>query len=407
MNKFDFLDRFHQQEKLDVDAVLLEEFAGQVGGEIVKTAAGSYLEVVSTFNANYRHGDTHLETILGSGAVNLEYFEINEPAQKIGVNEILFIDAETTGLSTATGTVAFLVGAGYLDDSVFKIHQFFLPDYPDEAAMLDALADLIGERRCLCTFNGKCFDLPLLETRYLMQKMPVPFADSLQIDLLHSSRRFWRGCFADTTLQTLEKELLGFYRYDDTPGYLIPQLYFDFLKSGQAKPLAGVLQHNRHDIISLLFLLQATQKYLDDAPRFNYYSPREALLISRYYYRRRDFTASCEVAAAQFGNRADEETTVKLGIHLAGLQKRMAAYEEALATYRRLSRARGEARLLALESAAKLLEHQFHDLAAAGKATLAALDYLDSSLANIPDDRILFWYETLKKRRQRLLRKLR
>ena len=179
---------------------------------------------------------------------------------EVDINEAVFVDAETTGLSTASGTVAFLVGVGYVTATGFIVHQFFLPDYPSEPALLEAITDLVDGRHLVVSFNGKAFDLPLLETRYTMQRMPTPFINMAHVDLLHVSRRFWRGRFVDNSLQTLEKELLGVHRYNDTPGYLIPQLYFDFLSTGNAEPLAGVLLHNRLDIVSLLFLMQTIQK---------------------------------------------------------------------------------------------------------------------------------------------------
>ncbi len=406
MNKFDFLDRFNKNEKLDIDRLAVEEFAAQTGGEVVRTESGRYLEVITEYNADYKHGARLLSAVLAGRQFNLGYFEINEQERTIELEDIVFVDAETTGLSTTAGTVAFLLGVGYIQNERFRLHQFFLPDYPDEPAMLEAIADLVENRSCVCTFNGKCFDLPLLEARYIMQRSESPFNEMDRIDLLHSSRRFWRGRFADTTLQTLEKELLGLYRYDDTPGYMIPQLYFDYLRTGDFDPLEGVLLHNRLDIVSLLFLLHATQKYLDDAHKYEYYSPGDAFLISRYLFRRRDFEGSCRAAAPQFTPGSKEQDAIDLGFHLGMVQKRLGMFDDALATYRGLAHARGEARLSALESTAMLLEHQFRDFREAEAVTLSAIEYLDSPIAEIPYDRVLYWNETLQKRRRRLLRKL-
>jgi uncharacterized protein YprB with RNaseH-like and TPR domain len=406
MSKFDFLDRFHKSEKLDPDRLAVSEFAAQIGAEIFKSDSGNYLELVTDYDANYCHGQESVASVLSCNEVNIGTFEINEADQPLDIREAVFVDAETTGLSAAAGTVAFLLGVGYVRDESFKVHQFFLPDYPDEPAMLDAVSDLVEDRSCVCTFNGKCFDLPLLETRYILHRRRTPFADMTRIDLLHSSRRFWRGRFADNTLQTLERELLGLYRYHDTPGYMIPQLYFDFLKHGESQPLEGVLLHNRLDIVSLLFLLRVTQKYLDDAQAFDYYSPEEAFLISKYLLRRGDLAGSCMAAESQFGRGKIDGTAAGLGFHLGVLQKRLGKFDDALSTYRTLSRTTGESRLRALEGAAKLLEHNFGDHKMACELTLSAIDYLDNPASKIPYDRVLFWNETLTKRHRRLLRKL-
>jgi hypothetical protein len=307
MNKFEFLDRFNKPERLDVDNVGLSDLAAQLNAEIINAGNGRYLYLSTEYNLSYCHGEKSLAAILTEPrAVNAAYFDPKAPDAPIDINHVLFIDAETTGLSAASGTVAFLVGLGCLDDDVFKVHQFFLPDYPDEPAQLEAVAELAAECEYLCTFNGKCFDLPLLETRFIMQRLGSPFNELPHIDLLHSSRRFWRTRVPDTTLQTLERELLGLYRYNDTPGYLIPQLYFDFLKHGRAEPLNGVMLHNQLDIVSLMFLLVATQRYVDNAPQFDYYSPEEALIFSRFHLRRRELERSCLAAGAQFDRNAGD-----------------------------------------------------------------------------------------------------
>jgi uncharacterized protein YprB with RNaseH-like and TPR domain len=407
MSKFDFLDRFNKPENLDIDREALTDLAEQLGGEIVRTAEGNYLNLIGEYRADFVHGDSSVSSVLESyPTFKVECFEPLLVDQQLKLDEVLFIDAETTGLSAATGTVAFLVGVGFVRDDQFVVQQFFLPDYPDEAAQLEAIAELVGEYTAVCSFNGKCFDLPLLETRYIMQRRQSPFGEMLHLDLLHSSRRFWRQRLPDVTLQTLEKHLLGLYRHGDTPGYMIPQLYFDFLRDGRAEPLHGVFLHNQLDIVSLLFLLVVTQRYLDQAESYDFYSPEEALSLSCFYLKQGRLKQSCRVAAAQFGASKLDESGAALGLHLSRLQKRLALYDDALATYRKLSGHRGEMRLLALEGAAKLLEHQYADLDGASRTVLAAQEYLDSPLAEIPYDRVLFWHESFGRRRLRLLRKI-
>jgi len=407
MSKFDFLDRFNQPQKLDPDHEALTDLASQLGGEIVNTSSGNYLQLIGEYRADFSHGDSRVGTLLDKHPeLRLDCFDPQRLDEQLKLSDLVFVDAETTGLSAATGTVAFLVGIGFVRGDQFVVQQFFLPDYPDEAAQLEAIADLVSNYKVVCSFNGKSFDLPLLETRYIMQRLSSPFEGMLHIDLLHSSRRFWRHRLPDVTLQTLEKSLLGFYRHGDTPGYMIPQLYFDFLREGRAEPLYGVFQHNQLDIVSLLFLAVATQRYLNQAEEYQFYSAAEALAISRYLLRQGRLENSCQAAADQFACCELDEEAEALGIHLSRLQKRLGQHEAALATFRRLAARPGEVRLLALEGAAKLLEHQFGDLETAGRTVVAAQEYLDNPIADIPYDRILFWHESLGRRRQRLLRKL-
>src|SRR4029079_6555483 len=108
--------------------------------------------------------------------------------------------------------------------------------------------------RAVVTFNGAGFDLPLLETRFVLARRRWPSALP-HLDLLKPARRVWTGWLADCRLGTLESAVLGLAREDDVPGGLIPMLYFDYLRSRRAAPLLRVLAHNRVDVLSLVALV--------------------------------------------------------------------------------------------------------------------------------------------------------
>jgi hypothetical protein len=131
--------------------------------------------------------------------------------------------------------------------------QHFMRDFDEEPALLAALRPLLERASGLVTFNGATFDLPLLETRFLMTRRRWPTLPHL--DLLRPARRVWNACLADCRLATLEREVVGVVREDDIAGGLIPALYFDFLRSRRAGPLGRVLAHNRDDILTLVGLL--------------------------------------------------------------------------------------------------------------------------------------------------------
>ena len=406
MSKFDFLDRFNRPNSLDVDVVAIDSFAAEIGGEILTNEFGRFLLLSTNYPAGFSHGTKSLATIFARPQFDLAYYDHNSATEQHPLSDFVFIDAETTGLSAASGTVAFLVGVAVVDDNRFTVHQFFLPDYPDEAAMLDAIAEIVEDRKIVVSFNGKSFDLPLLETRYRMQKMATPFSGMFHIDLLHVCRRFWKGRFDDTTLQTLERELLNAYRHNDTPGFMIPQLYFDYLRHGQSAPLEGVLLHNRLDIVTLLYLLDAVHQYLDNAEKSDFYSPLDALRISKFLHRRGNADLACRAAACQLSSGKPDDDQFSLCIHAFRLQKKLGQFDEALQTLKTLASVKGETRLIALNESAKILEHKKRTYELAAQTVLQALEYLDSPLAEIPYDRVSFWNETLQKRRQRLLKRL-
>jgi hypothetical protein len=167
---------------------------------------------------------------------------------------LVCLDTETTGLATASGTVAFLVGLGWWDGDRFRQVQLLLPDHPAEPGLLARLAAHIPPDAWLVTYNGRGFDWPLLVARYRMARMAAP-PHGGHLDLLPFVRRVFRHRMTDARLRTVETELLGTARHGDVDGWQIPGLYLDFLRGGDAWPLIDVVRHNREDVRSLARLL--------------------------------------------------------------------------------------------------------------------------------------------------------
>lgn len=224
-----------------------------VGGEIVDTGAGSILVVRRDYPLDHAHGrqPLHDAFAVSAEALNVIGRAGEAPADARG---LLFVDTETTGLAGGTGTYTFLVGVGALEDDRFVVTQYFMRDLDEEPALLAALAPRLETAAGLVTFNGTGFDLPLLETRFVLARRRWPAAVT-HVDLLRPSRRVWTWTFPDCRLATLEREALGLERADDVPGAMIPALYFQYLRLRHAKPLARVFAHNRDDVVALAALL--------------------------------------------------------------------------------------------------------------------------------------------------------
>lgn len=165
--------------------------------------------------------------------------------------DLLFLDTETTGLCGGAGTLAFEVGVGFLEERGMVIRQYVMRDYGEEAAMLRELAGLLERYPTVVTFNGKSFDLPLLESRMVMNRLRVRVCDRPHLDLLHAARRVYRLRLKRCNLASLEEAVLGQAREDDLPGAQVPQRYFDYLKTGEFALLEDVLRHNLQDVKSL------------------------------------------------------------------------------------------------------------------------------------------------------------
>jgi uncharacterized protein YprB with RNaseH-like and TPR domain len=212
---------------------------------------------------------------------------------EVDPGQILFLDTETTGLAGGTGTIPFLVGVSWWEKGGLTTRQFFLPEPGHEAAMLHELSVLAAGFRIVVTFNGASFDLPLLRTRSRLNRLDDPLADLVVWDLLVPSRRLYGNRLPDCRQQTLEREICLLKRTEgDIDGARIPQVWFDFLASGQAGLLSRVMTHNHRDMLGMgqLFNLVAAAAHsldngIDQTDNLNW---RDGWALGRISERRRD-----------------------------------------------------------------------------------------------------------------------
>lgn len=227
------------------------------GGRLVETELGACFVLDKVYPANYQHGRDNLSDLLNFSLETAARFNNDPQFAEMDFHDFLFLDTETTGLMGA-GTLAFMVGVAFWEGDAFVVRQYFLRDHGDEPAMLLLLAKLLEKRPGLVTFNGRTFDLPLLDNRYLMNRLDELGADLLErphIDLLPPARRLWRRRLGSCALGALEQTLLGVRRTEeDVPGWLIPSLYMDYLRTGDARELVRVFYHNRLDMLSMVTL---------------------------------------------------------------------------------------------------------------------------------------------------------
>ncbi|QRP65469.1 ribonuclease H-like domain-containing protein [Rhodanobacter sp. FDAARGOS 1247] len=168
---------------------------------------------------------------------------------------LLHFDTETTGLAGGTGTRAFMIGAADWLDGRFRIRQLTLTTMAAETAMLHTFAEWLSGDTVLVSYNGKCYDAPLLATRYRLARLPNPLAGLAHLDLLHPVRRHWKRQWPNCRLATAERQLLGVVREDDLPGAEAPAAWLTYLRGGSARNLRRVAAHNAQDLKSLAGVL--------------------------------------------------------------------------------------------------------------------------------------------------------
>ncbi len=279
--------------------------------------------------------------------------------------EMLFMDTETTGLSSGAGTVAFLVGLGFFENGRFVVEQYLMRDYPEERYLLSAVADRMRRYPFLCTFNGKTFDVPLLRSRMTLNRIATDCLDSLHGDLLPPARRIWKLRLGRCKLSTLESALLGVDRVDDLPGSEVPTAYFRYLKLHDFFPLERIMEHNRQDIVSLAQLLfyacQCLSRPEEVASQLDLFSMAKALSHTD-----EQKAVKCYRLCAHGETRAGAYSA--LALH----EKRVGNAAQAVKLYQTMVK-RGDRPVEACEALAKLYEHQLRDMERALMYTRQAL----------------------------------
>ena len=289
---------------------------------------------------------------------------------------IVFLDTETTGLSGGTGTYAFMVGLAFFRGDRLLVRQFFMRHHAEEPAMLAALSQILGRHEAVVTFNGKSFDVPLLLTRYTANRQRPSLPTEIHLDLLHPSRRFWREQLESCTLGTLERAVLGHSRSGDIPSWMIPELYFRYLRGDDARAMAAVFEHNLHDVLSLVALTCRLGRLLDcpTEPAI----PDPTASVHELFGAARIFEdlGLLEEAYARYEQalalKRDVAVRARVASRLAALCKRAGRHERAVQLWRRLA-SLGLTGAEPFVELAKHFEHRLRDYDAAIQVVEEAL----------------------------------
>jgi len=336
----------------------------------IETSRGAVYLAEEWWPPDYRHGRLALGDALSLAGPALS--RLAPGLSPLDLAAAAFIDVETTGLAGGTGTYVFLVGLGSFEDGSFRLRQFFLADLPGERAMLAAVAEALTGCRALVSFNGRRFDLPLLETRLTLSRLPSLPPGLPHLDLLYPARRLYRRRLPSCRLASLEEALLALEREDDVPGWAIPALYFDYARRGEAGPLRAVFRHNALDILSLVSLLAHLGQIIGgDTPA----DPDDCVALGRWDEAEGRLADARRLYAAALDGGADGEGRALALRRLAHLYRRLGRWEDAARLWREEAESGGapERRLEALIELAKLEEHRRRDYAAAEAVTRRAL----------------------------------
>jgi uncharacterized protein YprB with RNaseH-like and TPR domain len=257
-------------------------------GRPVTTPQGTYQLIETRYALDFQHGPKRLADLLTHNTTGCARLARDDAFLKADLRSLAFIDTETTGLMGGAGTLVFLVGVGVLDGDDFVLRQYFLSEPAEEHALLTDLVADLAPRAGWVTFNGRAFDLPLLEMRLTLNRQRGALGQRPHLDLLAPARRLYRGRLPSCSLGTIEHEVFHILReQDDVPGYLIPQLYTDYLRTHDPRDMRRVIYHNTVDVLSMVTLAaHLLEVFAGDsvaAPRAKARSPEELLRLALWH----------------------------------------------------------------------------------------------------------------------------
>ena len=380
-----------------------------LGGAVIERSEGAVIVVDREYRSNALHGRLpigDIVSVINDGGDALKVMAAAWPSAK-GIAEVaaglrtrlLFLDLETTGLFGGAGTQAFLVGCAAIDGDSIRVRQFVLPGFEHERAVLSELQAWARDYGAICTFNGRTFDVPLIETRFLFHRVPCALDGVPHLDMLHAARRLWRQRPLTTgtpdpddsscSLAVLEKHIAGVHRIGDVPGYEIPSRFFRFVRDGDARPLEAVLEHNRLDLISLAGVLARAITLITRGPG-EARTAQEAYGLARVYERAGayDDAEASLLKTIDFARRvgAEPEVHAEALRRLAWLRRRARRVHEAADAWRELAslpRCAASLRREAKEALAIHYEHRSKNLQVARQHALDLMSDIDANQVRV------------------------
>jgi uncharacterized protein YprB with RNaseH-like and TPR domain len=339
----------------------LDRSAEALGGTRYDAGGSACIVIDRVWQPHQSHGRRRVESFAIDPGAPISLFDARVAAIADWASRVVIFDIETTGLSGGAGTLPLIAGCGWFEEGAFRVRQFFLNGPGGEHALLDALGRIFDSASLLVTYNGRTFDVPVMETRWAYHRQESP-ADALpHFDVLPAARRLWGGTAEGCALTALERSVLRFHRLNDVPGLEIPSRYFQFLRTGDPSVIEGVLEHNRYDVLSTAAVMARALRLAADGPEACE-TAREQLGLARLYETAGDL-ARAEQAYGMAAANDDAEIAAPALARLAGLLRRQSRFQESAAAWQgvlALSSEEADFRSLQRRAAEALAIHHEH-----------------------------------------------
>ena len=419
MNRLDVYNSMHHEDKpegkeSEVPA-LFEKLRKKMGGFLVEEDGKKVFVLRKRFGFSDSHGNISFSDleILDKKDYYAVLFnnEIDEKFDNTISKKLTFFDIESTGLSGGAGTKAFLVGIITIEGDEIVLTQYFLPNLSSEDLFLKNIKNVLFKKdKILISYNGKSYDINILKNRLIVNRFNIDDS-SIEIphfDLLHSSRKIWKGRLPDYTLQRVERNIIGFQRDYDIPGYLIPDIFSRYLRGYNViDDLVRVFEHNKYDLLTLFGILIKQLRIIANSVEGKYQSKEEKEIDPASIS---DLLVKKELKGEAFKLLDQFDNDLGAIRKKALLLKKEAFYDDSVKMFEKLAvkSRKAKEKLFAYIEIAKIYEHYKKNLIKALEYTRRAKDFLRTLSYLYPDFRLFqhIYGEPLTKRMLRLERRI-
>jgi hypothetical protein len=400
MNLSDKLDRFFREKPLQAAPV-------QAAPVIEPVFFAAQCErIIHTFPPCHSHGNFNIGDLEGQFPEAAQVLLPQLSGRPLDFKQIAFIDTETTGLSGGIGVCAFLIGIGSFTEDGFAVEQFLMHDYPAEQRMLETVCQRLESFGLIASYNGRSFDIPILEGRIVLNGIRNTISDKPHLDMLHPARRLWKHRLNDCSLKNIEGRALGGRREGDIEGWMIPQAYFSYLRTRNPHLMEQILHHNRLDLLSLACITNLILKAVNSPQNASFEHGEEWYGLGTLFghYQKNDEVIYCFKRALQAG--LPESLRQSCCRMLSLTHKRAGDWDNAARLWWESSTSRGGATtIFEFEELAKYYEHRLRDYASAREVCRRAVAALEIKAATSSED-VSDQLSCFEHRLQRVERKL-
>lgn len=187
----------------------------------------------------------------------LKPLDLKYNIKELNIEDICFLDIETTGLSREHNII-YLIGLVYYDkeNKGWNLVQYFADKKDEEKNILQEFSNFINNFKIVITFNGQSFDIPFIEYRLNKYRFKNNLKNLKSMDIYRRIKKENPYLqLENLKLKTIEKSL-GIFRNDRYTGKDCIKFYYQYLNTKDESLLERILKHNYDDLYYLVPIMK-------------------------------------------------------------------------------------------------------------------------------------------------------